>query len=145
MAYRRAHAFGRSAEAREDLSGDALLVANDREKKMLRLDRLVRSGFVHGGAQDLLRIRAEDDLCRGRLGLGRWNDLRELGAKLGQRDAELLEDPLDRLVGLIQFMHARDAEKEVFGPDVRVAHPDRLILRERERALGSVAESSERA
>jgi hypothetical protein len=58
----RAHAFGRNAQAREELCSEALLIVDDREEEILGHDGFVGAWLVDQ-LKNLFGLRAERDLA----------------------------------------------------------------------------------
>src|SRR5438477_186642 len=102
----------------------------------------MRGGLVHD-LDDLLRLWTERDPCRVGFSSCRRNDLPKLRTHLLERDPERLEDAPHCRIRLRHFRQATEAQQQMLGSDVGVAHPHRLVLSKGEHAFRTVAESCE--
>ena len=122
-------------EVGQDARGDALALADQAQQQVLGADVVVveLAGLFEGELDHALGARVKTISCW--TGLAAPADDRlDLLANLGQVDAERLED-----FGRQALALGDDAEQDVLGPDVVVAEPLRLFLRQHDaapRALG---------
>ena len=104
---------------------------------------LARVRLTDRDLDDADRARRERQLAGpGRRRCGR-DDLGHARANLIERDVELSEDALERLVRHGHPDHAQQPEEHVLGADVPVPHLPRLVLREREGALAPLVDAIE--
>ena len=136
-----AHLLERDAERLEDAGGDALALPDQPEEEVLGADVAVPElpRFIDRELDDLLRARRQGDLTRRGRGVTPADDEFDGGADLRELDAERIEDPCG---DALAFPH--QPEEQMLGPDVVVVEADRLVLSERQDALGPVVEAVER-
>ena len=131
-----AHLVQANAQRFQDACGDPLALADQAEQQVLGADVVVSQAarLVDGELDDPLGARRQADLADHRA-IPATDDELDRRPDLGQLDVHVLEDACGNALPL-----AHEAEEQVFGADVVVVEPLRLVLSERQDLARAVRE-----
>src|SRR5207244_1291946 len=134
-----AHSAEVGAQLHEDLSGDALALADETEEDVLRADVVVTEleRLAQRELEHLLSPRRERDVTAGRRA-ALADDLLDLVAHGLERDPQRLERLRGDTLALVD-----EAEEDVLGADVVVVEEPSLFLGQDDDPAGPVGEAFE--
>ncbi len=127
-------------EVHEDLSGDAVVLAEEPEEEVLGADVVVVEvpGFLDGVLDDLFGAGGLGQLAHGDHFRAWLDELLDLEADLAEVDVEVLED-----VGADARALFDEPEQDVLGPDVLVVEALGLLVGQGHHFAGTVCEALE--
>jgi hypothetical protein len=104
----------------EDLRGDIIVVAKEREEQVFGPDdvRFIEFGFEVGNFKDFFRLFGERNISDSEGAAGSPDGIFDSFLQFVQVDAEITED-----FYRYSFAFADDAEQEMFGSDIVMTEP----------------------